>query len=171
MLHQVLLYVLPFSHPETHTHTLTRTLTRGVSSTLISSFYPHSTCPHTQSIYGTIKPLPEFARQQQGLDHDMADAGEAAAAAAAAAAGQAPGTAGGGPFLVAWELQADQGMAQVLLLARAAHCLHRLHAVDAGRQQVAGTAEWQVGTAGGMWPRGGGLFQCFVGWLALLSGR
>lgn len=107
----------------------------------------------------------------------MADAGEAAAAAA----GQAPGVAGGGPFLVAWELQADQGMAQVLLLARAAHCLHRLHAVDAGRQQVAGTAEWQVCEGGGAagviqeWaPFGGGVrcvVLCYERWLALLKGR
>jgi hypothetical protein len=50
-----------------------------------------------------------------------------------------------GPFLVAWDLQADQGMAQVLLLARAAHCLQRLHELDKGRQLVAGTDEWQVG--------------------------
>lgn len=53
-----------------------------------------------------------------------------------------------GPFLVAWDLQADQGMAQVLLLARAAHCLQRLHALDTARQQVAGTDEWQVGGVG-----------------------
>lgn len=57
-----------------------------------------------------------------------------------------------GPFLVAWDLQADQGMAQVLLLARAAHCLQRLHALDTARQPVAGTDEWQVCLAAG-WAR------------------
>lgn len=57
-----------------------------------------------------------------------------------------------GPFLVAWDLQADQGMAQVLLLARAAHCLQRLHALDTARQPVAGTDEWRVCLAAG-WAR------------------
>jgi hypothetical protein len=86
-----------------------------------------------QNIYGTIKPLPSFAQKQPTPDQDMLDQGIAD-----------PGAASADPFLVAWDLQADQGMAQVLLLARAAHCLQRLHALDSARQQVAGTDEWQV---------------------------
>jgi hypothetical protein len=91
-----------------------------------------------QNIYGAIKPLPEFAQRQQvpPSDQDMGDQGPAGS-----------GTAAAGPFLVAWDLQADQGMAQVLLLARAAHCLQKLHEMDTARVQVAGTDEWQVGVA------------------------
>lgn len=108
-------------------------------------YSPHHTQQrHTQpkqNIYGTIKPLPEFARSRQPRPSDGSIDG-------AGGGGGAGGVGGGvdtsGPFLVAWELQADQGMAQVLLLARAAHCLQRLHAVDAGRQAVSGTPEWQV---------------------------
>lgn len=90
-----------------------------------------------QNIYGAIKPLPEFAQRPQAppADQDMADQGPPGAGSAAA-----------GPFLVAWDLQADQGMAQVLLLARAAHCLQKLHEMDTARVQVAGTDEWQVRT-------------------------
>ena len=54
--------------------------------------------------------------------------------------GAAPPT----PFLVAWEVDAEQGTGPVLLLARAAHCLQQLHAANAGQQEVAGTEAWQV---------------------------
>lgn len=47
-------------------------------------------------------------------------------------------------FLVAWEVDAEQGIGPVLLLARAAHCLQQLHVVNAGRQPVAGSELWQV---------------------------
>lgn len=49
-------------------------------------------------------------------------------------------------FLVAWEVDAEQGTGPVLLLARAAHCLQQLHVADAGRQAVAATEYWQVCT-------------------------
>jgi hypothetical protein len=48
------------------------------------------------------------------------------------------------PLLAVWEVQADQGTGPVLLLARAAHCLQRLHVLEAARQPVAGSTEWQV---------------------------
>lgn len=55
---------------------------------------------------------------------------------------------GGAPpvtsFLVAWEVDAEQGTGPVLLLARAAHCLQQLHVAVAGRQAVAATEYWQV---------------------------
>lgn len=51
------------------------------------------------------------------------------------------------PFLVSWEVDAEQGTGPVLLLARAAHCLHQLHVMNAGRQAVAGTEPWQVSGA------------------------
>lgn len=90
-----------------------------------------------QNIQGIIKPLPLFA-QKEPVDQDMLDAGAAGPSVTWAS--------DSGPFLVAWDLQADQGMAQVLLLARAAHCLQRLHEMDTARQQLAGSEEWQVGT-------------------------
>jgi hypothetical protein len=88
----------------------------------------------TQNIHGTLKPLPAFAQRQTPSGDTPDDQ--------AAAEATLPGASG--PFLVAWDLQADQGMAQVLLRARAAHCLQRLHVLDTSRQPVAGSDEWQV---------------------------
>jgi hypothetical protein len=48
------------------------------------------------------------------------------------------------PLLAVLEVQADQGMGPVLLLARAAECLNRLQAMADARQAVAGSQEWQV---------------------------
>lgn len=101
-----------------------------------------------QNIYGTIKPLPDFARQQvaqQPADASMQHAASQGPPASLEAwEGPQVSSEGTGPFLVAWDLQADQGMAQVLLLARSAHCLQRLHAMGLAARHLASTSEWQV---------------------------
>ncbi|WIA34108.1 hypothetical protein OEZ86_012479 [Tetradesmus obliquus] len=84
-----------------------------------------------QGIRGKVYPLPEFVKS--------------AAATAAASDGGAPAAAAAdqGSFLVAWDVQAEEGIGPVLLLARAAHCLQQLHAVNVARQAVAGSEHWQ----------------------------
>ncbi|WIA13954.1 hypothetical protein OEZ85_002523 [Tetradesmus obliquus] len=84
-----------------------------------------------QGICGKVYPLPEFVKS--------------AAATAAASDGGAPAAAAAdqGSFLVAWDVQAEEGIGPVLLLARAAHCLQQLHAVNVARQAVAGSEYWQ----------------------------
>jgi hypothetical protein len=84
-----------------------------------------------QGIRGKVLPLPEFA--------------SVATAAAAGDAEMASAEDGAGPFLVAWDVQADHGTGPVLMLARAAHCLQQLHVMNAARQPVAGSEYWQVG--------------------------
>uniref|UniRef100_A0A383VTA8 Uncharacterized protein n=1 Tax=Tetradesmus obliquus TaxID=3088 RepID=A0A383VTA8_TETOB len=83
-----------------------------------------------QGIRGKVYPLPEFVKS---------------AAAAAASDGGAPQAAAAdqGSFLVTWDVQAEEGIGPVLLLARAAHCLQQLHAVNVARQAVAGSEHWQ----------------------------
>lgn len=94
-----------------------------------------------QGIRGKVYPLPEFVKS--------------AAATAAASDGGAPAAAAAdqGSFLVAWDVQAEEGIGPVLLLARAAHCLQQLHAVNVARQAVAGSEHWQV--------RGQACTECF----------
>ena len=63
-------------------------------------------------------------------------------------------TSGGGAppeqLLIQWEVQSDQGTGQVLLLARAAHCMRAVAEARAARRSVAGSPEFEV--------RGGGRF-------------
>lgn len=79
-----------------------------------------------QGSRGKVKPLPEFAQR-----------------AAASEGGAAPTE---GCYLVAWDVQAEDGIGPVLLLARAAHCLQQLHVANVARQAVATTEYWQVST-------------------------
>ncbi|KAF6258720.1 hypothetical protein COO60DRAFT_1701205 [Scenedesmus sp. NREL 46B-D3] len=83
-----------------------------------------------QGCQGQVYPLPNFARS-------------ASAATAAASDGGAPPAGDQGSFLVAWGVQAEDGIAPVLLLARAAHCLQQLHVANVARQAVAGSEYWQ----------------------------
>jgi hypothetical protein len=83
-----------------------------------------------QGTRGKVHPLPEFARS---------------AAAAASDGGAPPTAADQGSFLVAWDVQAEEGIGPVLLLARAAHCLQQLHVANVARQAVADSEYWQVG--------------------------
>jgi hypothetical protein len=80
-----------------------------------------------QGTRGKVYPLPEFARS---------------AAAAASGGGAPPAEADQGAFLVAWDVQAEDGIGPVLLLARAAHCLQQLHAANVARQDIAGSEYW-----------------------------
>jgi hypothetical protein len=91
-----------------------------------------------QGSHGKVYPLPEFAKSQSAAAAAGSEGGGAAAAAAA----------DDSSFLVVWEVQAEEGVGPVLLLARAAHCLQQLHTANVGRQAVADSEYWQVGYAG-----------------------
>jgi hypothetical protein len=68
-------------------------------------------------------------------------------------------------LLIQWEVQSDQGTGQVLLLARAAHCMRRIAEARAARSGVGGGAEFEVRAGGWVvgWLRDGWGLQ--VGWV------
>lgn len=60
----------------------------------------------------------------------------------------AAGPAASEQLLIQWEVQSDQGTGQVLLLARAAHCMRYIAEARAAGRGASGGAEFEVGRGG-----------------------